>query len=94
MRAPLHATIWRAAVAVPVLPPWSVAGLIWTLLGVILLALGLLFMLEGATYFSRQPPITPYIRTYIGAHLALGILAGVVLVSAAVAATVHFVLDR
>jgi hypothetical protein len=92
----LARAVWQlsAVVAGPTpLPTWAVAGTIWSLVGVILLALAALSLLEGLTYYLRQDPITFYVRSEVSRYVVLGIIAGLALVAAAVAAFVHFVVD-
>jgi zinc transporter ZupT len=74
-------------------PSPVVAGLIWSGLSLGLLVLGALFALEAFTYFTRQPPITFYVRNWSGSHVFLAATAAVILVVASAMAVTHFVLD-
>lgn len=88
-----HKAIWTMAVLSP-LPSWFVAGCIWVGAGFILIILGLWFVLEGVLYFEQQPQITPVIRAWTNQHGIIATIIGLALVSAAVAAFIHFVADR
>lgn len=87
------ARLATATAAATGIPGWFIAGSIWTGAGLILIVLGLWFVLEGVTYFERQPPITPYIRTFTTHHLVIAVVVGLALVAGASAAFTHFVLD-
>lgn len=78
---------------VPLVKPWFIAGSIWLGAGLILIIVGLWFVLEAVAYYEQQPPITPVIRTFTTHHFVIAVIVGLGLVSAAVAAFVHFILD-
>lgn len=92
----------RAAVALQVstaattvtIPAWVIAGAVWGGLALILAVLALWCALESATYFLREPQITPYVRSYIVHRPVIGFLGSLALIVVAVAAIVHFWLDR
>jgi uncharacterized membrane protein len=97
MPATLARTIWQAStvLAAPTpLPTWAVAGTIWGLVGVLVLALASLAFLESLTYFLRQPPITWYVRTALSTHVVLGLVIGLAAYALAVAGITHFFIDR
>lgn len=78
----------------PIVRPWFLAGAVWFGGGIILVVIGLWFTLEGVAYWEQQPPITPVIRTWTTMHAAIATIIGLALVSSAVAAFTHFVLDK
>lgn len=71
----------------------TVAGSIWAMLGLALLAFSGLFWLEAFTYWTHQPPITTYVRNWTWGHLFVAALIGVALVAGAAMALTHFILD-
>ena len=71
----------------------TVAGVIWTCLGVVLLAFAALFVTEGILYFRGLPKITYYVRGWTIGHWYIAALVGVVLVAGSAMAVTHFILD-
>lgn len=71
----------------------TVAGSIWICLGLAVLAFGALFCLEGILYWTRQTPITAYVRNWGWHHVFPAAFVGVLLIAGAAAAVTHFILD-
>jgi len=76
------------------IPSWVIAASVWGGLSLICLVLTLWFALEAATYVLHEPQITPYVRSYVSHRPTVAFIGCLVLVVLAVAAAVHFWLDR
>lgn len=71
----------------------TVVGLIWIFLGLIPLAIGVLFELEGVLAIQRQPLITLYVRAFRTIHPLIVEFVLLAILVGATAAFVHFVID-